>query len=90
MLFYYLDRFGFEEIDKVVWKLFREVYCLRLEQYSVKLASIDNYAINGRMFKIIHDAKSPFDVINLPTRQLGQIASNVDENKDELLILFKQ
>ena len=90
MLLYYLDRFGFEEIDKVVWKLFREVYCLRLEQYSVKLASIDNYAINGRMFKIIHDAKSPFDVINLPTRQLGQIASNVDETKDELLILFKQ
>ena len=90
MLLYYLDRFGFEEIDKVVWKLFKEVYCLRLEQYSVKLASIDNYAVNGRMFKKIHDAKSPFDIINLPTRQLGQIASNVDENKDELLKLIQQ
>ena len=90
LLLYYLDRFGFEEINKVVWKLFKEVYCLRLEQYSVKLASINNYAVSGRMFKIIHDAKSPFDIINLPTRQLGQIASNVDENKDELLKKYQQ
>ena len=89
MLLYYIDRFGFVEIDKVVWKIFKEVYQLRLMHYSVKLATIDNFAMNGRMFKIIRDAQSPFDIINIPTCQLEQIAANIDENKDELLQLFR-
>lgn len=90
MLLYYIDRFGFAEIDKVAWKLFKEVYQLRLIHYSVKLATIDNFAINGRMFKIIRDAQSPFDIINLPTFQIDQIAANIDESKDELLQLYRQ
>ena len=90
MLLYYIDRFGFEEIDKVVWKLFKEVYKLRLMHYSVKLATIDNYAIDGRMFTTIRDAQTPFDIINIPTCQLENIAANIDENKDELLKLYKQ
>ena len=89
MLLYYIDRFGFVEIDKVTWKLFKEVYQLRLMHYSVKLATIDNFAVNGRMFKIIRDAQSPFDIINIPTAQLEQIAANIDENKDELLQMFR-
>ena len=89
MLLYYIDRFGFVEIDKVTWKLFKEVYQLRLMHYSVKLATIDNFAINGRMFKIIRDAQSPFDIINIPSAQLEQIAANIDENKDELLQMFR-
>ena len=90
MLLYYIDRFGFEEIDKVVWKLFKEVYLLRLMHYSVKLATIDNYATGGRMFRIIRDAQTPFDIINIPTCQLEQIAANIDENKDELLQLYRK
>ena len=90
MLLYYIDRFGFAEIDKVAWKLFKEVYQLRLIHYSVKLATIDNFAINGRMFKIIRDAQSPFDIINLSTFQIDQIAANIDESKDELLQLYRQ
>ena len=89
MLLYYIDRFGFVEIDKVTWKLFKEVYQLRLMHYSVKLATIDNFAINGRMFKIIRDAQSPFDIINIPSAQLEQIAANIDKNKDELLQMFR-
>lgn len=89
MLLYYIDRFGFAEIDKVVWKLFKEVYQLRLTHYSVKLATIDNFAMSERMFKIIRDAQSPFGIINIPTCQLKQIAANIDENKDELLQLFR-
>ena len=90
MLLYYIDRFGFEEIDKVVWRFFKEVYMLRLMHYSVKLATIDNYAIEGRMFRIIRDAQTPFDIINIPTCQLEQIAANIDENKDELLQLYRK
>ena len=89
MLLYYIDRFGFEEIDKIVWKLFKEAYKLRLKNYSVKLATINNYAKDERMFKIIRDAQTPFDIINIPTCQLEQIAANVDKEKDELLQLFK-
>ena len=42
------------------------------------------------MFKIIRDAQSPFDIINLPTFQIDQIAANIDESKDELLQLYRQ
>ena len=90
MLLYYIDRFGFEEIDKIVWKFFKEVYSIRIEQHTVKLSTIDNYAMDGRMFKTIRDAHSPFDIINIPTYQLQKIADNVDESKDELLKLYKQ
>lgn len=89
MLLYYIDRFGFEEINKIVWKLFKEVYSIRIEQYTVKLSTINNYAVNERMFRIIRDAHTPFDIINIPTRQVGKKARNVDENKDELFKKLK-
>ena len=44
-LIYYIDKFGKIDLDKAVKKLFIWAYTLRLRQYSVKLASVDNYAI---------------------------------------------
>lgn len=66
LLLYYVDRFGFEEMDKVVAKFFVWAYYIRFENYSVQLATIDNYSIaENSMFRVVHDAKTPYDIINL-------------------------
>lgn len=68
LLLYYVDRFGYEEMDKVVTKIFVWAYSLRLSNQAVQLVMMDNYAKgNGvqSMFRVIHDARTPFDIINI-------------------------
>lgn len=84
LLIYYVDRFGFAEINKVVRKIFRYAYQIRLTKYSVKLATIDNSATGGIMFKTIRDAQSPYDIINLIMPQIGSLASNADSQIKQL------
>ena len=84
LLIYYVDRFGFAEINKVVKKIFRYAYQIRLIHYSVQLPTIDNSAISGIMFKTIRDAQSPYDIINLMMPQIGSLASNADSQIKQL------
>lgn len=65
LLLYYIDRFGNEELDKVIPQFFIWAYKLRLQHFAVQLASIDNYASDWEsMFKRVSDAKTPYDIIN--------------------------
>lgn len=84
LLIYYVDRFGFDEINKVVRKIFKYTYQIRLIHYSVQLPTIDNSATSGIMFKTIRDAQSPYDIINLATPTIGTLASNADSQIQEL------
>ncbi len=84
LLIYYIDRFGFAEINKVARKIFRYAYQIRLTHYSVQLQTIDNSATSGIMFKTIRDAQSPYDIINLMTPQIGSLASNADSQIKQL------
>lgn len=74
LLLYYVDRFGYEEINKVVRKLFRYAYRVRLEHHSVQLATVDNEAVGGKMFRCIRDAKRPADIINMSVDCLDRTA----------------
>ncbi len=66
LVLYYLDRFGNEELDKVIPKFFVWAYKLRLGSPTVQLASTDNYATAPEsMLRKVHDAKTPYDIINL-------------------------
>lgn len=66
LLLYYVDRFGEEELDKVIPQFFIWAYKLRLQLSSVQLASIDNYAMAwDSMFRYVYDAKTPYDIINI-------------------------
>ena len=52
VLLYYVDRFGEEELDRVVPQFFIWAYKLRLELSAVRLASVDKYAAQwGSMFQ---------------------------------------
>ena len=66
LLFYYVDKFGEEELEKVIPQFFIWAYKLRLQLTAVQLASVDNYASEwGSMFRIVYDAKTPYDIINV-------------------------
>ena len=82
LLMYYIDRFGFENINKVTRKIFKYVYYQRLHLFSVQLSTVDNWACNGKMFSAIRDAKTPFDIINLDIPVLtdyNDFARNADQ-----------
>ena len=68
LLLYYVDRFGEEELDKVIPQFFIWAYKLRLQLSAVQLASVDNYAMAwDSMFRQVYDAKTPYDIINVNT-----------------------
>lgn len=65
LVLYYVDRFGKEELDKVIPKFFIWAFTLRLKSPAVQLASTDNYATMGdSLFRLVHEAKTPYDIIN--------------------------
>ena len=73
LVLYYLDRFGEEELDKVIPKFFIWAYSLRLASPAVQLASIDKYATEkDSMLIMVHDAKTPYDIINLSQEGLSE------------------
>lgn len=88
LLLYYIDRFGEEELDKVVPQFFIWSYSLRLRHTAVQLASIDNYASDtNSLFMHVHDAQTPYDIINL---DIEGISSKQCAGCEEIKELFKE
>ncbi|MGJ0340036.1 DUF262 domain-containing protein [Aliarcobacter cryaerophilus] len=72
-LIYYIDKFGEQEIDKVIKKFFIWAYKLRLELQAVRLASVDNRALETNVFRTIKDANIHSEVVNLYISNLEKI-----------------
>ena len=58
-LIYYIDKFGMQDLSQVIETVFIWAYKIRLERYAVKLATMDNRAVNGMLFKRIKEATLP-------------------------------
>lgn len=88
LLLYYVDRFGEEELDKVIPQFFIWAYKLRLQLSAVQLASIDNYATAwDSMFKYVYDAKTPYDIINI---NIEGVQSKQCSGCEKIKNLFKE
>lgn len=78
VLFYYVDRFGMEELDKVIPKFFIWAYKLRLENRAVHPSSYDKHAIAAdSMIRLVHDVQTPQDIINYNI----EINSHLDKDR---------
>lgn len=70
-LVYYIDKFGKIDLDRTIKKLFIWAYNLRFKLYSVKLVSVDNYAIgrheyaNESIFRKIYYAVNHNEILLL-------------------------
>ena len=81
-LIFYVDKFGMQEVEKVVEKIFIWAYKKRLEMQAVYLETIDNYALETNLFKIIKEANSYKDVVNMHISKINKSDirfENIDE-----------
>lgn len=85
-LLYYVDKFGYYELDKAINKLFVWAYTLRMKLKNVGIPSIDNYALNHspyasvQIFKILRDSTNPKDILNLQLEVLNKNSSTKTED----------
>lgn len=87
-LLYYTDKFGNQDLEKVIVKLFIWSYSLRLGLHSIQLASVDNRAIEwNSVFSIIREATQPKDVYQMYLEKTIDIRF---KNAVEIQKLFKK
>lgn len=89
-LVYYIDKFGYKDLEKAINKIFVWAYTLRLKLQAVRLDSVDNYALNQEhsIFKKIKEAINPNVILNqqLETLKEEEIKSS---KTDEIVEQFK-
>ncbi|MBW7466000.1 hypothetical protein ABID22_000335 [Pontibacter aydingkolensis] len=88
-LLYYLDKFGTAEVGRAIEKFFIWAYSLRLQQYSVRLASMDNHTKEStRLFKIMREALRPADILGISLTPPKEVkATQVKEIEDLFRLL---
>ena len=84
LLIYYYDKFGRYDINKAIIKFFVWTYNIRFSQFSIPMATVDNYATgknnNGfSFFKLIKDSIYHDDVVRYDMDELV----NIDDHKKE-------
>ena len=87
-LLFYIDRFGYTEINKALERIFIWAYTVRLEYQNVQLASVDNYVLEElNLFRVIKDATTPNDffAVNIPV-----VEGNNSTKTKEIEQLFKK
>lgn len=63
-LVYYVDKFGFNDINFAIEKLFAWAYKLRLQYYAIQFVSVDNYVLSENIFQDIKNNYTPREALN--------------------------
>ena len=88
-LVYYIDKFGKIDLDKAIKKLFIWAYNLRLKLSSVRLSSVDNYALEKKsIFRKIYYAINHNEILLLNINSIKK--ENIKREIKELENLFKE
>ena len=91
---YYVDKFGYTDIERAIEKIFVWAYSLRLKKQSVQLASMDNHALEEPyIFKTIREALQPSDFLNISLPLVHESEyefSNKSGKLNEIVSLFNQ
>lgn len=89
-IIFYIDKFGFTEISRVIEKIFIWAYTLRLRHQAVYLASVDNYVVEeSNVFRLIKDAINPNAVLTLQL-SIMTVASNKSSRTRSVEQMFKR
>lgn len=86
-LIFYIDKFATDRLSEAIEKIFIWAYHCRIRQYSVQLATIDNYVREKNIFSLLKYAQSPNELLgwSLP------IVDKQEGTKVERLVeLFKE
>lgn len=86
-LIYYIDKFDVEDLSQAIELLFIWAYKLRLKNYAVKLASMDERAkYENGMFKAIRQSASTKTVLttNITALKIADVNKNNKDTYDEM------
>lgn len=84
-LIYYIDKFGYKEINKAIEKIFIWAYTVRLNYQNVQMASVDNFVIEElNMFRVIKDATTPEDMFGVYLQPIESISSTKTKEIEQL------
>jgi hypothetical protein len=87
-LIYYIDKFGYADISKAVERIFIWSYKLRLRQYAIQLATVDNYVrFEANFFRWMKDAITPIDCL---AKYIKPISSHRSTKTDDIVKKFKE
>lgn len=82
VMLHYLDKFGFHNLEKMSRLAYAWAYSMRLTQFAVKLATMDNKALEpNNLFAAIDQAIHPWDIehIVIPSIKPGDIRGTQTE-----------
>jgi hypothetical protein len=86
-LIYYIDKFGIDDIDLVIDKIFVWAYSLRMKRQAVQIASMDNHALDDNIFKAIRESLEPKNIMNYT---VYPIEKNESTKTEKIFEHFKQ
>lgn len=86
-LIYYIDKYGIDEIELVIDKIFIWAYSLRMKLQAVQIASMDNHALEDNIFKSIRESLEPKKIMNYNVRS---IEKNYSTKTEKIYEHFKQ
>ena len=84
-LIYYIDKFGTQDLSQAVETIFIWAYQVRLTEYAVRLATMDNHAKTSGLFRYIQQATLSKDVLvkSIPSLKYNEIDKNNRPEKDD-------
>lgn len=84
-IMFYLDKFGSQELSRVIERVFIWAYTLRLRHQAVYLASVDNYVVGeSNLFRLIKESITPQEILMLYLNPIK--AHDVKSTKTESII----
>ena len=86
-LIYYIDKFGIDDIDLVIDKIFVWAYSLRMKRQAVQIPSMDNHALDDNIFKAIRESLEPKNIMNYT---VYPIEKNESTKTEKIFEHFKQ
>ena len=81
LLMMYYDKFGSTEVERAIKHIFVWAYTLRLENYAVQWASIENHVRDDNRFMTLRNSCRPEDFLKHPNRPLKKIGRNIADFK---------
>ena len=86
-LIFYIDKFATDRLSEAIEKIFIWAYHCRIRQYSVQLATIDNYVREKNIFSLLKYAQSPNELLGW---SLPIVDKQEGTNVEPLVKLFKE
>lgn len=86
-LIFYIDKFATDRLSEAIEKIFIWAYRCRISQYSVQLATIDNYVLEKNIFSLLKYSQSPSELIGW---SLPIVDKQQGTNVVPLVELFKE